>query len=539
MGRGTRSVLVLVLLLGAGIRLYGIGFGLPELYYWDEPTVVHRAVRFGGGDLNPHFFAYPTLYMYVLAGVLGALFAVGRLAGVYGSAQDFAVEYLTDPTAHYLTVRAFTALIGAATVWLVWRVGERYFGRAAGLCGALFLSVSALHATHSHIAITDVPHTLWIVAALLPLHSVLTRGRRRDYAATGLLIGLGIATKYLAGILLVALVLAHVLRLRETRAPWNEGMGALLVACAATGAGFFVGAPYCFMDAGTFVADVREQAALSRGGVGNSVVFFLGEVLPADLGWPLLLAAAVGLVLLARTPRPAHLVFLAFPLLYFLFVARYPKAFGRYMIPEDPFLALMAGVALARLHEILVRRLDGRAAAVAVAALAVALAAAPLATNLRWNRMVSGSDDPRTRARLWAETHLPAETPVAVQSVFDRTYHNAPLRTDRRRDALLAGLPGGDRFVAVRTRVRARYARRPVYREVPFVHDCDRLQAEGARYLFATSLSESLSGTFVHQLERADVVVRFAPDPAILAGIPGGEILPLTPPTITVYRLSP
>ena len=38
--------LAAIVLAAFALRAYGVGFGLPHLYYWDEPTVVNRAVRF-------------------------------------------------------------------------------------------------------------------------------------------------------------------------------------------------------------------------------------------------------------------------------------------------------------------------------------------------------------------------------------------------------------------------------------------------------------------------------------------------------------
>ena len=76
-----RVSLIGILLLAFFVRVWGNKFGLPQLYYWDEPTVVNRAIRFGSGDLNPHFFYYPALYMYVLFIVSGGYFVFGKLTG--------------------------------------------------------------------------------------------------------------------------------------------------------------------------------------------------------------------------------------------------------------------------------------------------------------------------------------------------------------------------------------------------------------------------------------------------------------------------
>ncbi len=52
---------------GLGLRLWGIGQGLPYAYNADEADhFVPHAIEMFGHDLNPHYFANPPAYTYVL-----------------------------------------------------------------------------------------------------------------------------------------------------------------------------------------------------------------------------------------------------------------------------------------------------------------------------------------------------------------------------------------------------------------------------------------------------------------------------------------
>ena len=65
-----KAVLALVPVWGiaAFLRLWGIGFGLPDDFHPDEPTVIETAFRMASfGDLNPHFFTWPSLFFYLNA----------------------------------------------------------------------------------------------------------------------------------------------------------------------------------------------------------------------------------------------------------------------------------------------------------------------------------------------------------------------------------------------------------------------------------------------------------------------------------------
>ena len=60
-----RNLLIfLILLLGFLLRSVAVHFGLPELYHADEPNVVNRALAYGTGDLNPHYFKIPPAVSY-------------------------------------------------------------------------------------------------------------------------------------------------------------------------------------------------------------------------------------------------------------------------------------------------------------------------------------------------------------------------------------------------------------------------------------------------------------------------------------------
>ena len=57
--------------------------------------------------------------------------------------------------------------MGVGTVWAVYAIGVRLWGRRAGLLAALTLAVMPLHAQHSHFLTVDVPATFWGMLSLL------------------------------------------------------------------------------------------------------------------------------------------------------------------------------------------------------------------------------------------------------------------------------------------------------------------------------------------------------------------------------------
>ena len=170
------AALAVVLAGGLALRLWGIREGLPWVYNIDEADhFVPRAVRmFSEGTLNPHYFANPPAFTYVLH----FLFAVA-----YGGGSGVVSRFQHDPAAVYELARVAAAVLGTLSLWLLYLVGARLFGRAAGLLAAAIEAVAFLPVFYSHLALNDVPTLAPLTASLLGTAGVLRKGRVRDYAA--------------------------------------------------------------------------------------------------------------------------------------------------------------------------------------------------------------------------------------------------------------------------------------------------------------------------------------------------------------------
>src|SRR5262249_2974925 len=153
------------------------------------------------GSLHPHFFDYPTLYVYVQLAVSCVRFVVGAMRGMW-SALDQA-----GPDMFYLWGRATTAGIGGANallgVWVRLRWGARRALLAAGL-----LAVLPMHVRQSHYVLTDVPLTFFVTLTLLLSLRAHERGTVTAFAWAGVAAGLATATRYNGALVLVMPLLA-------------------------------------------------------------------------------------------------------------------------------------------------------------------------------------------------------------------------------------------------------------------------------------------------------------------------------------------
>ena len=398
--------LAAILALAAGLRIYGLGHGLPHVYNPDEANIMARALSIAQ-DPNPHYFLYPNFFFFFLFGVMGGLFVVGRMMGRYTSLGAFETRFFEDPSDFYLAGRWVGVLSALATIVLTYRLTLKHFGRTSARATALFMAVAYFHVRDSHYLKHDVPMGLLIVLALTAIDRIREDPRLRSYIFAGAAMGVAFATHYYAIFLAPAFALYHLSlwRLRHVSRVVAAGAVAALV--------FFLLSPFVLLELPVALDHMvaNREVVMDRGVSGGS---FLLPSLPAylrflteqGLGYLVCALVLVGGVLMAHRDRARFVLWSAFPLFFFVFIA-YTFFAGRYLNPIVPSLAAAAGVAVGAIQE----RLGWRAAAL------VALAACiqPLYRDVQMDRLFGGKDT-RTLAKEWIVNELPDGARVALQS---------------------------------------------------------------------------------------------------------------------------
>ena len=164
--RRDRALLSLLIAGGLGLRVWGIWFGLPHDFARpDEEKLIGAALGVFQGDLNPHFFLYPTLFIYVMAAVFAVLFAIERAAGLTVSQASFVAKSLADPSTLHLTARLLAAAFGTATIPVLYSAARRLSSTRAALISSALLAVVFLHVRDSHFGSTDVPAAFLTICA--------------------------------------------------------------------------------------------------------------------------------------------------------------------------------------------------------------------------------------------------------------------------------------------------------------------------------------------------------------------------------------
>jgi 4-amino-4-deoxy-L-arabinose transferase-like glycosyltransferase len=354
--RTPKVALAIVMIVAAVFRFWGLRRGLPYSPGVDEPEIVGRAIHMmKTGNLNPQpFFDYPTLYMYVQLVVYIVRFIVGAMNGMWNT-----LDQITLAT-FYEWGRAVTALLGTATVYLVYMAGMRWGARHALLAAAI-LAVMPQHVRDSHFVLTDVPMTFFVTLGLVLTMAASESPSAKRFAFAGAASGLAAATKYNGGLALMLPLIACAMLPRGK----DSRISFALSAIAASAVAFLVFAPYTVLELPAFLNSFGKLAGHYQSGAtpGQAPAITYFKHLRIQFGTPALLLIIAGLILgivrIARGPgRLRWLLVISFSAAYFYLISGQKIVFARYLQPIIPMLCLLAaaavisGVSLLRRYEI-------------------------------------------------------------------------------------------------------------------------------------------------------------------------------------------
>lgn len=410
-------VMVAMVWLGA----QGMTSDLPHTHMGPEQRHVQMAVKYSGGDFNPHAFDHPTLLSYVLFVLYGVAYLCGLAAGWFHSAADFERLYFTDPTLFYVIARVLTLIAGVASAPLFYLIGKRLYGIRPALIATFGMALAPVMVIWMHFATPTIPVFFMFVASLYFVVKVFQGGGVYDSVLAGLLGGLAVATKYDAGLIIFPLMAAHLLApgSSSTRSGMWKRAGIAFLALAA---GFFIGCPFAILDR-TFINNVyyhlyqdvittkRSSSVYVATKAGWPAVVF--HMWPAGWGGLFTVLALIGVTYALARRRREDLLLLSFIPIALVFISSWKFVTPRYFLLIMPFMLLLG----ARWLAALVQRIQRPRAQTSLLCVATGvLVAVPLWQSLTFDRLVS-KKPVYHEAKDWIESTIPAGSVIVSAPV--------------------------------------------------------------------------------------------------------------------------
>ena len=348
------------------LRLYGADYAQGNNFHPDERQILFHVVQLSWphslgqffdaatSPLNPHFFAYGSFPLYLLA-TIGNI-----LSHISPTLANFANLTLTG--------RVLNALFDAGTILLTgWlgllltndRTPGRRYAWSVALLAASLVAFTPLQVQLSHFYTVDTMLLFFVTLTILACVVLVdTEKPVRWSLIAGLGYGLALATKFSAAPLAIPLLVA--LAMRWYRHGLSTLLVPLLLAICATLVTFLIAMPYALLDMREFIQQVSDQGDLARGTLDfpyvrqfagtTPFVYQAQNMLLWGMGLTLGLAVVAGFLWLCwriwKCEAGAWLVVLSWVVVYGAITGSFYVKFMRYMLPLYPFLTLMAASVL-------------------------------------------------------------------------------------------------------------------------------------------------------------------------------------------------
>jgi hypothetical protein len=415
-------IIAVIVIVGMGLRLFGISFGLPYFSNFyirpDETLIVVPGVRFFETLGNPGGFAYPA-FLKMLCGVIFQTYFHALKLFHIATTDTMVDHFILVPSQYFIVARAISVVSGSLTIFIVYQVAQRIFSRGTALLAALLIAVAPLAVRDSHFAVTD---TMLSFLTTLCIYSVLSyieaplKSERRFLLVVSIVAGLALATKYSFLLLFPTILLA--ILLKQKNFPRKMMIQVSIMFCVA----FLV-----FIAINPYVI-LRHMEALKD--MGGTVLAIFNKPLSPH-GWAMF--SKFKQLLLVLSEGPGGVIGLQFFCLAFVLIKHdtkslrivailvvsllslltpafltYPLPY-RYMIPALPLMAVfvakgMTGIMALRLNKTL------KILVVIIIGLVVC---SSFFQSFRMSLLLTQTDT-RTLAWDWIRRHVPTGVPIVI-----------------------------------------------------------------------------------------------------------------------------
>jgi Dolichyl-phosphate-mannose-protein mannosyltransferase len=433
---------------GLLLRLYGLDWDQGNSFHPDERQILFQvtALRWPTSwaqfldptksPLNPHFFAYGSFPLYLLA-------LIGTLLRYNFSSSTTFVNLM-------LIGRAISALFDTGTIlltaWLGLRLTQddlprRPYGWNVALFATSLVVFTPLQLQLSHFYAVDTILLFFVILTILACVALVdTKVPMRWALIAGLAYGLALGTKISAAPLAVPLLVAGGLRWYKRRS-FLSAISPLMLVITVSLLVFLLVEPYALLDFSNFRDLTMQEGDIARGTfdvpytrqfAGTIPYLYEGQnMLLWGMGVALGCSAAAGLLWFIwraiRGNAGSWLVVLAWILVYSAIIGSFYTKYMRYMLPVYPLLALMAAVGVLALVQRLLWSGQGILQAQTYKKRMLSLVAACLPVIVLGGTIFQGLallnvySQPNTRiqASLWMYHHLPAGSVVTYEQWDD------------------------------------------------------------------------------------------------------------------------
>lgn len=333
-------ILALFIILGGILRFYNLNWDQGHFFHPDERNIANAVsrIRFFS-QLNPEFFAYGGFSIYLYRAIGDAIVFLTKNA-----------QWVTDWGLINLIARYTGAFFSTLTIIPLFFLSKKVFNLKTALVASLLFVFSVFSIQTAHFGITENLFAFLSITTCLTAVFIYKKPTVVNSLFLGAVIGVMIATKTTALTLGVIPAATYLLLIKKVPIHKLALLGTITL--AVTSVLFVLFSPYTFIRWDKFMESMRYESGVALGTLpvpytlqftNTPPYFFQLKNFFWQLG-PLALVSLAGFAVILvegiRKKEGLYILFIVFPLMYFLYVGSWYTKFIRFMVPILPFLVI-------------------------------------------------------------------------------------------------------------------------------------------------------------------------------------------------------
>jgi len=349
------------------IRLFGIDWDNGFLFHPDERAIFMHAydINFSSlkhpnelfsanSSLNPHWFNYGTLPIYILK-------IVKNFIDIFDNLSIYEMR---------IPARLISMLIDSSTVILITYLSRAKLGNLWSLCVGFIVSISVIHIQNSHFYTTDVFITNFVILTLIFSIKNSYNPTKNKTLILALIFAAGLAFKFSFMPALVPILLSFLIPFYKKRIKILDLLKYILIFVFYSLIFLFIFQPYSFIDYNTYFSHISEQSKMVRGVLDfpytrqyletTKYIYPLSQLFTWGTGPVLGIFSILGLIFatfkLLKERDNFHILIFSWFITYLLINGFFQVKFLRYFLPLTPIIIFYAIYFLKFFQQIITNR---------------------------------------------------------------------------------------------------------------------------------------------------------------------------------------
>ena len=344
-------VILVISVFGFLLRLLGLNWDQGNLFHPDERQLLMISQRLSINDLDPGWYNYGTLPLYVL------------------EIFSFGMEELNNLR---FPGRILSSFFDSVTIFIVGELGKRFHTKLTGVISSIFYSTCILAIQLSHFFTVDTFLNTSIALIFLLCSNLINRLNFKNLFYLSLAIGIGFAIKISIFIIclpvLVTLFFSTNVKINfQKRKIYNlpSFFFSILIVIFVSVLSFSALNPYSIINLNEFINSSRIQSEMARGIIDfpytrqyentTPYIYHISQLIKVSLGPFLGIFSVFSLIYVSikfnKTSGFIWYIFLSWVASYFLFYGFIHTKFIRYLFPIIPIILIFNSYTLISLFD--------------------------------------------------------------------------------------------------------------------------------------------------------------------------------------------